>query len=66
MTWDSLADLRSRFMTLDVAELEQPVQAAVKWFGDPAEPQFCIDEETARNLSDWEVRGRHALHNEYC
>jgi hypothetical protein len=65
-TWDSLANLRSRFMTLDVAELDQPVQAAVKWFGDPAEPQFCIDEQTARNLSDWDVRGRHALHNEYC
>jgi hypothetical protein len=65
-TWDSLADLRSRFMTLDFAELEQPVLAAVKWFGDPAEPQFCIDEETARNLSDWGVRGRLALHTEYC
>ena len=65
-TWESLADLRSRFMTLDPAELQQPVQAAVKWFGDPAEPQFCIDEETARKLSDWGVRGRHALHNEYC
>jgi hypothetical protein len=65
-TWESLADLRSRFMTLDFTELEQPVPAAIKWFGDPAEPQFCIDEETARNLSDWEVRGRHALHNEYC
>ncbi len=64
--WDSLADLWSRFMTRDFAALEQPVPAAVKWFGDPAEQQFCIDEETARNLSDWGVRGRHALHNEYC
>jgi len=65
-TWDSQSSLHSRFMTLDPAELEQPGPAAVKWFGDPAEPQFCIDEETARRLSDWGIRGRHALQNEYC
>jgi hypothetical protein len=65
-TWDSMASLQSRFMTLDPAELKEPVHAVVKWFGDPAEPQFCIDEETARALSDWSLRGRHALHNEYC
>lgn len=65
-TWDSMSELQSRFMTLDPAALEDPVPAAIKWFGDPAEPQFCIDEETARALSDWGVRGRHALHNEYC
>jgi len=65
-TWDDLAALQSRFMTLDPGQLREPSRAAVKWFGDPAEPQFCIDEETARALSDWGVRGRHALHNEYC
>ena len=62
----SLADLGSRFFALDPGQLEQPGPATVKWFGDPAEPSFCIDAEAARTLSDWGVRGRHALHNEYC
>jgi hypothetical protein len=61
-----LAELGSRFFTLDPGQLDQPGQATVKWFGDPAEPSFCIDGEAARALSDWGVRGRHGLHNEYC
>jgi hypothetical protein len=56
----------SRFFTLDPDALESPSSATVKWFGDPAEPNFCIGPETARTLSDWGVRGRQVLHNEYC
>jgi hypothetical protein len=56
----------SRFFALDPQVLTNPVMAPVKWFGDPAEPNFCIGPETARQLSDWGVRGRHILHNEYC
>ena len=33
-----LAELGSRFFTLDPGQLEQAGQATVKWFGDPAEP----------------------------
>ncbi|MGH3972616.1 MAG: hypothetical protein ACRDS9_04735 [Pseudonocardiaceae bacterium] len=56
----------SRFFTWDPGSLESPVSATVKWFGDPAEPNFCISPETAQKLSDWGVRGRQMLHNEYC
>jgi hypothetical protein len=56
----------SRFFALDPGTLTSPGTAPVKWFGDPAEPSFCIGPETARQLSDCGVRGRHALHNEYC
>jgi hypothetical protein len=61
-----LPDLDSRFFSLDPDTLRNPVQASVKWFGDPAEPAFCLGPAVARTLSDWGVRGRHALHNEYC
>ena len=64
--YSTLAELESRFFALDPEQLEEPGPATVKWFGDPAEPYFCIDAEAARTLSDWGVRGRHALHNEYC
>lgn len=56
----------SRFFALDPQSLTNTVVAPVKWFGDPAEPNFCMGPETAQKLSDWSVRGRHALHNEYC
>lgn len=59
-------DFGSRFFTLDPGSLESSVSATVKWFGDPAEPNFCISAETAQKLSDWGVRGRQVLHNEYC
>ncbi len=58
--------LGSRFFSIDPAEINPPTPAAVKWFGDPAEPAFCIGAGVARELSDWGVRGRHELHNEYC
>ncbi|MGQ0778609.1 MAG: hypothetical protein ACT4NY_30055 [Pseudonocardiales bacterium] len=58
--------LGSRFFTIDPDEIAQATPAAVKWFGDPAEPAFCIGPSVARELSDWGVRGRQALHNEYC
>jgi hypothetical protein len=56
----------SRFFTLDPQAVGASTSVAVKWFGDPAEPAFCIGQEVARELSDWGVRGRHELHNEYC
>jgi hypothetical protein len=56
----------SRFFSIDPQALSNPSPAAVQWFADPAEPTFCIGEEVARRLSDWDVRGRHKLHNEYC
>lgn len=39
---------------------------AVPRFGNPTEPEFCFDQAAARTLSDWGVRGRRSLHNEYC
>ncbi|MFF4388066.1 MULTISPECIES: hypothetical protein [unclassified Streptomyces] len=58
-------DLGSQYFTL---EPDDPAadRVAVTWFGNPAEPEFCLDAATARTLSDWGVRGRRALHNEYC
>lgn len=58
--------LGSRFFTIDPDEIALATPAAVKWFGDPAEPAFCLEPGVARELSDWGVRGRQALHNEYC
>jgi hypothetical protein len=58
--------LATPFFTLDPSEIADPRGASIKWFGDPAEPAFCIDASAARALSDWGIRGRHALHNEYC
>ncbi|MGQ4649012.1 hypothetical protein [Lyngbya aestuarii] len=56
----------SRFFTIDPATVTNPIPAPIQWFGDPAEPNFCIGEQVAQQLSDWDVRGRHELHNEYC
>jgi hypothetical protein len=60
-------DLGSRFFGIDPQTVPSPTPTtAVKWFADPAEPVGCIDREYARLLSDWDIRGRHALHNEYA
>lgn len=65
--YDSLkSDFGSRLFTLDPKTLTAPVAAPINWFADPAEPDFCQKPEVARELSDWGVRGRHVLHNEYC
>jgi hypothetical protein len=58
----------SRFFALDIEQLVEPTETrGVKWTGDPAEPRFCLDDETvAQELCDWGVLGRHVLHNEYC
>ena len=56
----------SRFFSIDPNAISDPIEARPSWFGDPAEPLFCRNEDVARNLSDWGVRGRHAFHNEYC
>ncbi|MFD7788326.1 hypothetical protein ACFV4Q_35350 [Streptomyces nojiriensis] len=55
----------SRYFTLRSTDPAAP-RHAVSWFGNPAEPEFCFDQATARKLSDWDVRGRRGLHNEYC
>ncbi len=60
------SDFGSRFFTLDPSTLINPIPAAIKWFADPAEPEFCLGAEVAQQLSDWGVEGRHELHNEYC
>jgi hypothetical protein len=56
----------SRFFAPDPAAVGAPVPAQVTWFGDPAEPAFCLGGVVARELSDWGLDGRHELHNEYC
>lgn len=60
------ATYNSRFFSIDPNTVSDPIPARPSWFGDPAEPMFCRNEDVARNLSDWGVRGRHAFHNEYC
>ncbi|MEU0741506.1 hypothetical protein [Streptomyces sp. NPDC006134] len=57
--------LGSRFFRLEATD-PAAQRVPVTWFGNPAEPGFCLDATTARRLSDWGVRGRRALHNEYC
>ena len=58
--------LQSRFLKAESSEIPDGDDVSVAWFGDPAEPAFCFDEDVARKLSDWGLRGRHELHNEYC
>lgn len=58
--------LSTRFFTIDPATLDTATPASIQWFADPAEPAFCIDKKTAQQLSDWGIRGRGELHNEYC
>ncbi len=64
--YNRLGSWQNRFFTLDPLSLKNPVRAPIKWFGDPAEPAFCLDEPTAKQLCDWGVQGRQVLHNEYC
>jgi hypothetical protein len=40
--------------------------ASFRWSGAPAEPRFCLNRDWAQKLSDWNIRGRHETHNEYC
>lgn len=57
----------SRFFEIDAAAVKDSgAPAAVKWFCDPAEPNFCQDADVAQQLSDWGLEGRQHLHNEYC
>ena len=63
---DLKSNYGSRFFSLDPTSLPNSVQGTISWFADPAEPKFCIGEEVAQQLSDWGVRGRQELHNEYC
>ncbi|MBA3571475.1 MAG: hypothetical protein H0W34_05785, partial [Pyrinomonadaceae bacterium] len=66
-SYNSQSDaLKSRFFNLDPTTLPNPITARVQWFADPAEPTFCLDETWGQKLSDWDIRGRHNLHNEYC
>jgi len=58
--------LHTDFFKLDYRQIKNPTQTAIKWFADPAEPGFCKSADVARKLSNWDVRGRHELHNEYC
>ena len=64
--YENLANLHSRFFTIDPNEISNAINVPVLWVADPAEPNFCFDEETARQLSDWGSTGRENLHNEYC
>ena len=65
-TYESMSELHSRFFTIAPEQLQTPTPAELSWFGDPAEPAFCLGATVAQQLSDWGVRGRHATHNEYC
>jgi hypothetical protein len=47
-------------------DISNPSRVSIKWFGDPAEPAFCLSKDIAQKLSDWGIRGRHNTHNEYC
>ena len=63
----ALEEHHTRFFALDPAEFgETEVTSNVAWPGDPLEPTFCVNSETVRALCDSGVRGRQALHNEYC
>lgn len=65
--YDRLApSLATRFFVLDPAGIPTGDRAGVRWFGDPAEPTFCLGPGKAGALSDWGTRARHELHNEYC
>lgn len=73
------SDYHGRFFSLDSGAIEGGVDVdAVRWSADPAEPNFCFDQRTAQELSDWRLnaghpihsalstRGRRETHNEYC
>lgn len=68
-----------RFFALDPQTVNNGVETdVVKWAADPAEPKFCVDRQTAKNLSDWATAEGHPIHdafgskgrkwvqNEYC
>lgn len=70
---------RIRFFALDPQTVNNGVETdVVKWAADPAEPKFCVDRQTAKNLSDWATatghpiheafgsKGRDRIQNEYC
>jgi hypothetical protein len=56
----------SKYFVLDSQDVINGSENNIIWFADPAEPTFCISEEVAQKLSDWGVRGRQELQNEYC
>lgn len=56
----------SRFFSLNPETIDDPIETAALWFGQPAEPAFCLGRDVAIQLSDWGIRGRHRTHNEYC
>ncbi len=64
--YQNLNSLHSDFFKLDYQEIANPTKTAITWFADPAEPAFCKSSDIAKKLSNWDVRGRHELHNEYC
>ncbi|MEP1657747.1 hypothetical protein [Parasphingorhabdus sp.] len=79
--YSDLKSYHSRFFTLDYSAISGAGTKdvdTVRWAADPAEPKFCFDDTTARELSDWgvvsghpvhsafSVNGRRQTHNEYC
>ncbi len=64
--YDSLKPYQSKFFKLDPTGVSHPEKAAITWFADPASPVPCKDIDIARQLADWGIRGRQALHDEYC
>ena len=64
--YDALERFHSRFFSLDPTTLRDTVTAPITWFGDAAEPNFCLGQDVARQLFDWGPRGRHGVQNEYC
>jgi len=65
-SYDSMQYLHSKYFKLNPKDLVDSQDVPIKWFGDPAEPAFCLDSEIALKLSDWGTRGRRETHNEYC
>jgi hypothetical protein len=63
--YESLSSLHSRFFKLNPTNIQQPNNVNVDWFADPAEPNFCMGPQIAQQLSDWDIKGRYNLHNEY-
>ena len=64
--YDNHASLHSHFFKLNPNDIQQPNNVNLDWFADPAEPDFCMGPEVAQQLSDWDIKGRHNLHNEYA
>lgn len=64
--YDRLDSFKTRFFSIDPSSINNSIKVPITWFGNPAEPEFCIGPRVALELSDWGVKGRHGLHNEYC